>query len=161
MSQAGSTLGRIVIDLSSDNESEDDDRQVEADSSNTVDLTDVSDIGVLPDEPRLLNDQNHSNPDRGSGVGLMTEAACLQMVLNVLPAISVDYVLNLIRAETTDQTRTVAQCERIILRLLEGKHPTEVEAVNKLKRKREDNDEDISRTAQGQYRHPQYYDKEA
>jgi TRIAD3 protein (E3 ubiquitin-protein ligase RNF216) len=158
MAQAGIALGHTVIDLSSDSDSEDDGRQVEA---SVIDLTNIPDIDIPPNKPRPMNDQSHGNPDRGGGVGLITEAACLQMVLDVLPAISVDYVLNLIQNKTTDQTRSVAQCEQIILQLLEGTHPTEADAVNQKKRKREDEDENISRMARGEYRQPCFYENDA
>jgi TRIAD3 protein (E3 ubiquitin-protein ligase RNF216) len=130
-------------------------------SKPVIDLTNIPDIDIPPNKPRPMNDQSHGNPDRGGGVGLITEAACLQMVLDVLPAISVDYVLNLIQNKTTDQTRSVAQCEQIILQLLEGTHPTEADAVNQKKRKREDEDENISRMARGEYRQPCFYENDA
>jgi TRIAD3 protein (E3 ubiquitin-protein ligase RNF216) len=64
------------------------------------------------------------------------------MVLDVLPGISVEYVLNLIQNETTEETRTVAQCEELIDSLLEGTYPTEADASNRGKRKREDDESD-------------------
>jgi hypothetical protein len=100
------------------------------------------DIDVPRDEPRPSNNQNHGSPSRRAAERLVTEAECLQMVLDVLPGISVEYVLNLIQNETTEETRTVAQCEELIDSLLEGTYPTEADASNRGKRKREDDESD-------------------
>lgn len=82
-------------------------------------------------------------PGRHAQTDLVTGAACLQMVLSVLPDISVDHVLKLIQEKTTDATRTMVQCERLIAELLEGEpYPKEEEEAKKRKRKREDEAED-------------------
>lgn len=126
---------------------------------NAIDLTDIPDINVPPSNPGTLDIKRHGSSSRDGEVGLITEAECLQMVLNVLPAISVDYVLNLIREKTTDQTRTAAQCEQIVAQLLDGTHPTEADAENKKKRKRED-DDGVGRYGEGELGHAIRYDTE-
>lgn len=162
MAQAGGALQHILIEVSSDDDSEDDEQQFKAERLNTVDLgRNNTAIDIPADQPRLFNNQDQGNPGKGTRVGLVTEAACLQMVINVLPAILVDYVLNLIRRITIDQTRTVAHCEAIILRLLEGAHPTEADAVRAKKRKREDSDENVTLTAKKQYHCLQSYNNDA
>jgi TRIAD3 protein (E3 ubiquitin-protein ligase RNF216) len=100
------------------------------------------DIDVQRDEPRPSNNQNHGGPSRRGDERLVTEAECLQMVLGVLPGVSVEYVLDLIQSKTTNETRTVARCEELIDSLLEGTYPTEVDASNRGKRKREDDESD-------------------
>jgi TRIAD3 protein (E3 ubiquitin-protein ligase RNF216) len=72
---------------------------------------------------------------------LITAAACLQMVLNVLPDISVDHALSVIFTSTKDDTRTTAECERIIAQLLDGgEYPKEKDEENSRKRKRNEDD---------------------
>jgi TRIAD3 protein (E3 ubiquitin-protein ligase RNF216) len=127
---------------------------------NAIDLTDIPDIDVPPSEPGTLGIERHGSSSRDGGAGLITEAECSQMVLNILPAISVDYVLNLIREKTTNQTRTAAQCEQIVVQLLDGTHPTEADAENKRKRKRKD-DDGIGRYGEGEWDHAIRYDTEA
>jgi TRIAD3 protein (E3 ubiquitin-protein ligase RNF216) len=100
------------------------------------------DIDVPRDEPRPSNDQNHGSPSRRADERLVTEAECLQMVLDVLPGISVKYGLDQIQNKTADETRTVARCEELIDSLLEGPYPTEADASNRGKRKREDDESD-------------------
>jgi TRIAD3 protein (E3 ubiquitin-protein ligase RNF216) len=70
---------------------------------------------------------------------LITEAECLQLVLDVFPAVSVNHVLTLIREKTTDLTRTKKHSEQIINELLEGIYPKEADAASK-KRRRADSD---------------------
>jgi TRIAD3 protein (E3 ubiquitin-protein ligase RNF216) len=99
-------------------------------------------IDVLRDGPRPSNDHNHGSPSRRADERLVTEAECLQMVLDVLPGISVKYTLDLILNKTADETRTVARCGELIDSLLEGTYPTEADASNRGKRKREDDEND-------------------
>jgi TRIAD3 protein (E3 ubiquitin-protein ligase RNF216) len=82
----------------------------------------------------------HDDHDLAAGE-LITAAACLQMVLNVLPDISVDHALSVIYTSTKDDTRTTAECERIIAQLLdEGGYPKEQDEENSRKRKRNEID---------------------
>ncbi|KAF1996868.1 hypothetical protein P154DRAFT_442343 [Amniculicola lignicola CBS 123094] len=68
---------------------------------------------------------------------------CLQLILNVLPDISIDYALGLIIEQTEDGTRCSADCERLIMMLLDqGAYPKEADEVNKRKRKRDNGDAD-------------------
>ncbi|OAG12700.1 uncharacterized protein CC84DRAFT_1171377 [Paraphaeosphaeria sporulosa] len=68
---------------------------------------------------------------------LVTVAVCLQMVLDILPDISVDHVLALIADQTQDNTRTSEACQRIVTQLLDGEaYPKEEEEASR-KRKRQ------------------------
>jgi TRIAD3 protein (E3 ubiquitin-protein ligase RNF216) len=177
MAQAGIGLGYVVVDISSDSdgesttedESEPVDGQNERDRArgvvpqseyrarNTVDLTGAPDTDIIPDEPRI---GHHGNSSQVGVLKPITEAECLQMILNILPDISVDYILNLIRENTTDQTRTVDKCEQIVAQLLDGTHPTEADATNKKKRKR-DNEDDVTRYEKGEHDRTKWYEEDA
>lgn len=116
------------------------------DPENAIDLTmdDLSDVAVPP-SPVAGNLQPpvDFDPDLAEDE-LVTAAACLQMVLDVLPDISIDHVLNLIQENTQDHTRTLAVCERLVSRLLdEGTYPKEQDDAHNLKRKRGDEEEKI------------------
>ncbi|KAH8730998.1 hypothetical protein GQ44DRAFT_370135 [Phaeosphaeriaceae sp. PMI808] len=108
-----------------------------------IDLTAIPDMDVPPE----VGAKSHGSfPE---GVVMVTEAACLQMVLDVLPDIAVEHALNFIQEQTTDLTRTAAQCENIIVQLLDGgAYPKESDEANNKKRKRgnEDDWEDYDRT---------------
>jgi TRIAD3 protein (E3 ubiquitin-protein ligase RNF216) len=107
-----------------------------------IDLTGMPDIDVPPSDP-VWADREVAGPSNASGESrVITEFACLQMILDVLPEISVDHVLTLIRESTTDLTRTAAQCENIITQLLDGEaYPKEADEAKNKKRKRKDEDE--------------------
>jgi TRIAD3 protein (E3 ubiquitin-protein ligase RNF216) len=118
-----------------------------ADLHEFVDLTNIPDIDVPPSDAILPEDEEPQSdgraPDWGEDAAVVTEAACLQMVLSVLPDISVDYVLKLIQEKTTDATRTTAQCEHFLTELLEGEpYPKESDEAKNKKRKRDDEAED-------------------
>lgn len=104
-------------------------------SGNLIDLTgleDIPDIDVPPDTPPFV--------PADEDIEFITEAVCLQMVLNVLPDISVDHVLDLINERGA---RTVAECERLITKILDdGQYPKESDDVNQRKRKRSEDDGD-------------------
>lgn len=112
-----------------------------------IDLTAIPDIDIPPsDDPITIRDDSpisSSFPNWSADAELITEAACLQMILNVLPDIAVDHALDLIRKKTTDTIRTIAKCENIIAELLDtGAYPKEPdEATKSLKRKRNLSDE--------------------
>ncbi|KAF1840803.1 uncharacterized protein K460DRAFT_294389 [Cucurbitaria berberidis CBS 394.84] len=171
MARSGADLGHEVIDLVSD--SEDDDQVEPADKlpnpddpvynvnahfdledRDTIDLTAIPDIDVPPSDPFMIDDKtSHSNEDSndwGGDTQLVTEAACLQMVLGVLPDISVDHALEVIHQKTTDATRTIALCEKVVTQLLDGDaYPKEVDEAKNKKRKRED-DGDLSDYEKGE-----------
>jgi TRIAD3 protein (E3 ubiquitin-protein ligase RNF216) len=114
-----------------------------------IDLTNIPDIDVPPSDGPIVVDDDPIVPENGAAQ-LVTEAACLQMVMDVLPDISTDHVLNLIKEKTTDLTRTLAQCENILTQLLDGEaYPKEVDEANTKKRKRDDED-DWSRYEKGE-----------
>ncbi|KAF1835479.1 hypothetical protein BDW02DRAFT_495738 [Decorospora gaudefroyi] len=122
-----------------------------------IDLTGIPDIDVPPSDHPVMIDDNVSEadpqaPDWGDGANLVSEAACLQMVLSVLPDISVEYVLNVIREEMSDATRTAAQCEHLVTDLLEGEpYPKEADEVRNNKRKRdEEAEDDVDRYEKGE-----------
>jgi TRIAD3 protein (E3 ubiquitin-protein ligase RNF216) len=159
---------REVIDLESDSEDDfeefvgfDSDSEVDealtvnspgyaGGPENTIDLTaleDIPDVDVPPDPPVP------AQPDLlAEDVELLSEAACLQMVINVLPDVSVDHVLTLIQERT--HPRTHEECERLITDLLDGgAYPKEIDdANNKRKRKRGDDDDgDITKYENGEH----------
>lgn len=113
------------------------------DDHETIDLIGIPDIDVPPSDPievdnDALQRDGHA-PEWDAGIQVVTEAACLQMILSVLPDISVDHVLKLIQEKMTDATRTTTQCEILLTELLEGEpYPKESEAAKNKKRKRED-----------------------
>lgn len=77
------------------------------------------------------------------------------MVLEVLPDISVEHVLQLIADQTQDETRTPEACQRIVTNILDGgEYPKEEEEASK-KRKRERSisefEEDDGEDRDGQY----------
>lgn len=90
--------------------------------------------------PRLDNAAPNNLMDFEADIAegeLVTAAVCLQMVLDILPDISVDHVLALITDQTQDSTRTADACQRIITQLLDGgPYPQEEEAASR-KRKRQ------------------------
>ncbi|KAF2472065.1 uncharacterized protein BDR25DRAFT_221227 [Lindgomyces ingoldianus] len=112
------------------------------DEYNPIDLTaleDIPDVDVPPDgaHPRLTVENAEAVSEA------VSEAQCLQMVLNVLPDIAIDHVLNLIKERIGDRTRTVAECERLITHILdEGIYPKETDEASKRKRKRGNDDDD-------------------
>jgi TRIAD3 protein (E3 ubiquitin-protein ligase RNF216) len=108
---------------------------------NIIDLTTIPDIDMPPSD-RLSNEREAAEPgDFGGNTPIITEAECLQMILNVLPDIAVNHVLGLIREGTTDLARTAEQCEAIITQLLDGEaYPKEADVAKNHKRKREDDE---------------------
>ncbi|KAL1791976.1 hypothetical protein ACET3X_009727 [Alternaria dauci] len=119
--------------------------QRQANDRDIIDLTQIPDVDIPPPNAVMIEDQEPQPkgraPDWGEDATVVTEAACLQMVLSVLPDISVDYVLKLIQEKTTDTTRTTAQCEHFLIELLEGDpYPKESDNASNKKRKRDDDD---------------------
>jgi TRIAD3 protein (E3 ubiquitin-protein ligase RNF216) len=117
-----------------------------------IDLTAIPDIDVPPsDDPILIEDWTTKYIDEMGSADLVTEATCLQMVLNVLPDISIEHVLKLIKEKTANLTRTVAQCEGIVTQLLDGEtYPKEVDEAKNSKRKRDSEEEDWSTYEKGE-----------
>jgi TRIAD3 protein (E3 ubiquitin-protein ligase RNF216) len=114
------------------------------DPDGVIDLTGIPDIDVPPSDtgPAYPEAQEHRNFNEDDDARLVTEAYGLQMILDFLPDISIDHVLDLLRRKTTDFTRTAAKCQNIITQLVEeGTYPKEAEEANKKKRKRDDEDE--------------------
>lgn len=116
-------------------------QDVEINNGGTVvDLNAIPDVDVPPSD---FNDMVMENAARDEGVDdaqPITEAACLQLVLDVFPDVSISHVLSLIRKKTTDQTRTKLHSERIVNDLLEGTYPKETDSTSK-KRRRADSAE--------------------
>lgn len=96
-----------------------------------------------PDPNLALEDEGREDDNTGSGANQpVPEAVCLQMVLDVLPGISTKYALKFIQDQTSDQSRTVEDCQRVITQLLEGNpYPKEADEVKNRKRKRDNDDE--------------------
>ncbi|CAN9187989.1 unnamed protein product [Alternaria alternata] len=125
-----------------------------------IDLTEIPDVDVPPSDAVVVEEQEPQPegraPEWGDEATVVTEAACLQMVLSVLPDISVDYVLKLIQEKTTDTTRTTAQCEHFLTELLEGDpYPKESDDANNKKRKRDDEAESELSTYEKAERDPE------
>ncbi|RMZ69017.1 ring finger [Pyrenophora seminiperda CCB06] len=122
--------------------------QLHEDDYEMIDLTGVPDIDVPPSVPIAVNDDelpppNAQAPGWNDVNTPITEAACLQMVLSILPDISADYVLQLIQEKMTDTTRTMVQCEHFLAEILEGEpYPKELNDAKNKKRKRDDEDDD-------------------
>lgn len=132
----------------------------QANDRELIDLTGIPDIDVPPSDAIVVEDNTPQPegraPDWGEDIALVTEAACLQMVLSVLPDISVDYVLKLIQEKMTDTTRTTAQCEHFLTELLEGEpYPKEADDAKNKKRKRDDEAEDELSTYEKGERDPE------
>lgn len=100
-------------------------------------LATIPDIDVAPDRPALGQTSIKQEVD-AAGDEMISQAACLQMILNVLPDISVAHVLQLIYEKTQDETRTSAVCEGLVSDLLDGgPYPKELrDDENERKRKR-------------------------
>ncbi|KAF1923925.1 uncharacterized protein M421DRAFT_301329 [Didymella exigua CBS 183.55] len=74
-------------------------------------------------------------------IELITEAACLQLVLDVLPHFSANHVLAMIQERTTDLTRTKEHSGGIVNELLEGDtYPKEAETASKKRRQADSED---------------------
>jgi TRIAD3 protein (E3 ubiquitin-protein ligase RNF216) len=134
--------------------------QFQANDRQLIDLTEIPDIDVPPSDAIIVKDEEPRPegraPDWDGDAAVVTEAACLQMVLSVLPDISVDYVLRLIQEKTTDTTRTTAQCEHFLTELLEGEpYPRETDDAKNKKRKRDDEAEDELSTYEKGERDPE------
>lgn len=119
-----------------------------------IDLTAIPDIDVPPSDPVVIDNEfaepNSLINDLDSATHLVHEAACLAIVLSVLPDISVDHACKFINANTSDATRTMAQCERVVSRLLDsGAYPKEADEANTRKRKR-DKEDDLSDYEKGE-----------
>lgn len=105
-----------------------------------IDLTAISDIDVPPSDFTPPAVEDAAPTDDIDEAQLISEAICLQLVVDVFPDVSIDHVLTLIRAGTTDQTRTKLHSEQIVNELLEGTYPKEADVVSK-KRRREESDD--------------------
>jgi len=118
-----------------------------------IDLTALEDIPDVDVPPDSAVSATLSQPNRPfEDAELLSDAACLQMVLDVLPDISVDHVLAFI--QNRNHPRTHEECERIITDLLDGDaYPKEIDEVNnKRKRKRgDDSDSDITKYENGEH----------
>lgn len=107
-----------------------------------IDLTGIPDIDVPPSDAAWTDREDAEPSNAGGEADIITEPVCLQLVLDVLPDISIDHVLNLIRENTTNLTRTAAQCENIITQILDGgAYPKETDEAKNKKRKRDDEEE--------------------
>jgi TRIAD3 protein (E3 ubiquitin-protein ligase RNF216) len=107
-----------------------------------IDLTGIPDIDVPPFDPLLADRESPARDCASSDEDLVTEAVALQMVIDILPDISIEHVLSIIREKTTDLTRTNAKCHEIVSQLVDtGDYPKEDEDTKNRKRKRSDEDD--------------------
>jgi TRIAD3 protein (E3 ubiquitin-protein ligase RNF216) len=111
-----------------------------ADSRVFIDLTAISDEDVPPSRHNKNHIEETDLADASAETELITEAVCLQLVLDVLPDISIDHVLTMIRQHTIDQTRTKKHSEMIVNELLEVTYPKEADVARK-KRGRQGSEE--------------------
>lgn len=113
----------------------------EIDEREVIDLTAIPDVDVPPSDfgPHVVENALPTD-DRGE-VEPITEAVCLQLVLDVFPDVLVDHVLAMIQERTTDLTRTKEHSERIVNELLEGTYPKEAKNAGG-KRRRADSEDD-------------------
>ncbi|KAF2869837.1 hypothetical protein BDV95DRAFT_88909 [Massariosphaeria phaeospora] len=106
-----------------------------------IDLTAIPDVDIPPGP---LNDLPRCPPPVAENEELVSEEVCLQMMLDVLPDISVNFAFDLIKEKTQDDTRTPTTCERLIAKLLDdGTFPKEEAENTDRKRKNDDEDEDL------------------
>ena len=114
-------------------------------NNSMIDLTgleDIPDIDVPPDTPRGSPALEEGEIEESETIG---EAMCLQMILDVLPEIAVNHVLELINER---QVFTTAACERLITKLLdEGSYPKERDEIHR-KRKRGNSDSQEEKVAE-------------
>ncbi|KAH7114341.1 hypothetical protein B0J11DRAFT_511076 [Dendryphion nanum] len=96
----------------------------------TRQLQDIPDIDVPPGEaPPIISIEDDE---------VLTEAACLQMVLNVLPDIAVDHVLELVNQLAEHGPLKSDDMLPLITRLLDdGPYPKEKDSMKNRKRKRD------------------------
>lgn len=104
----------------------------------SVDLTAIPDVDVPPSDFSVNED--FAQDEDVNETQLITEAVCLQLVVDVFPDVSINHVLALIREMTTDQMCSKEHSEQIVNKLLESAYPKETEEANK-KRKRADSTE--------------------
>lgn len=133
--------GHEVVNLISDDEDEGpsdgySDRYIGFfDAANDVSI----DLSAIPDKDVPPSQHGSQPAEDAEPAGLITEAVCLQLILNVLPDVSIDHVLSMIQQHTTDLMRTRQHSENIINELLEGTYPKEADALGK-KRRRQDSE---------------------
>lgn len=102
-----------------------------------IDQLDLAPAVNRPQPPQVVQPNVMDNGADLADGDLVTAAVCLQMVLDILPDISVDYVLALITEQTQDNTRTPDACQRIITQILDSDaYPKEHEEASR-KRKRQ------------------------
>lgn len=135
----------LMEDLGPIDQAHNTNNQISTNRQIPFDLTAIPDIDIPPTDPSLSNNDLVEKPSHLSNivesVQSITQAECLQSILDVLPDISVTHVLEKIRGKTTNVTITVAQCNQLLDELLEdGKYPQETADSKRNKRKRDDED---------------------
>lgn len=130
------TDDEMFLDLDEPDQYEQDDIE----NADIIDLTAIPDIDVPPSEHGASVAEDQVPTNVVGEAELITEAVCLQLVLDVFPDVSIDHVLMMIQERTTDQTRTKDHSERIVNELLEGTYPKEADVASK-KRRRADSEE--------------------
>jgi TRIAD3 protein (E3 ubiquitin-protein ligase RNF216) len=108
----------------------------EVDERDVIDLTAIPDVDIPPSDPASHVVENATPSNGRVEFELISEAVCLQLVMEVFPDVSVDHVLTMIQERTTDLTRTKEHSERIVNELLEeGIYPKEAESASKKRRR--------------------------
>jgi len=113
-----------------------------AEDRDIVHLGAIPDLDPLPSEHHSLDNRNPVQEDDAGDVQnlgrLCTKQESVQIVLDVLPDISVEHVLKVIDDNTTDATRTLLQCERLIEQIMDsGEYPKQTDETRNKKRKRD------------------------
>lgn len=109
---------------------------------NVIELVDIPDADVPPFNFSPLVAEYAALNDNFNEAGIISESVCLQLVLDVLPDVSIDHVLGLIKARTTDQTRCRVHSEQIVNELLENTYPKEADILSKKKKRTRDEEGD-------------------
>lgn len=112
------------------------------------DLNAIPDIDMSPSEEHNFDNMNPARYAHAEAMDgharLFTAEECLQMVLDVLPDISVEHALQTIKENTQNSTRTLPQCEQLVAQFIDGgEYRKEADEANNKKRKR-DADESLS-----------------
>ena len=130
---------RNMVDLAID-----DNHEQDQDLIDLTGLEDIPDVDVPPSEAHPMSEED---------AAVLTEAECLQMILNVFPDIAINYALNLINSRNA---HTSTKCQRLISNILDNEaYPKESDEINERKRKRSrcgsDSDGGIAKFEKGEH----------
>ena len=81
---------------------------------NTIEMAAVPDADVPSSNFDPPVTEHAALNDSFNEAEIISKSVCLQLVLDIFPDVSIDHVLDLIKAKTTDQTRTKVHSELIV-----------------------------------------------